>query len=100
MKFQRIQDLRIDLICLRSRSAKFSISVSDLIHIMKQAPEIFLWKCLSAWRIIIISALIILWGAATEKKRSEKTDRQSAVMQAAVSVYLPEQSPASIRPDH
>ena len=44
MKFQRIQDLRIDS-DLRRKLVKFFISVSVLILIMKQDLVIFQLKC-------------------------------------------------------
>ena len=46
MKFQRIQDLRIDSdLSLRRKLVKFFISVSVLILIMKQDLVIFQLKC-------------------------------------------------------
>lgn len=45
MKFQRIQDLRIDSDLSQKKLVKFFISVSVLILIMKQDLVIFQLKC-------------------------------------------------------
>lgn len=60
MKFQRIQDLRVDSDLSQRQLGEFCISVSVPILIMKQAHVAFRLKCSSALLTIMTQRLIIL----------------------------------------
>ena len=74
MKFQRLHDLRED-------SDLSQKQLGEILHIsqraysfMKQVTAVFLWKCLSALRIITIPVLIIWWAEQIEKRDSKRQD--------------------------
>lgn len=71
MKFQRIQDLRVDS-DLSQRQIGEILHISQRTYLTtKQDPGIFLSKCLSELQITIISVLTIWLAAVTGRKKSE-----------------------------